>query len=206
MPRRYVMQQRAKAHDATRRRIVDAAIEVRSGRRDRTLTAVAARADVSRLTVYRHFPDEAALAKACMTRFIEIHPPPDPSGWAAIEPAPARLRRGLADLYAWYGDNEAMLTNSAVDQFADPAVAEALAPVTADFEAMHRTLAAGWSDGGGGRSLIDAAIDHAMAFTTWLSLRRGQGLSDVETVTLMVSLVETADAPYLTRSQSPQRG
>ena len=148
---------------------------------------------MSRLTVYRHFPDEVALATACMTRFIEIHPPPDPAPWAAIEPPAERLRRGLADLYAWYADNEAMLTNSAVDQFADPALAEALAPVTAGFDAMHRTLAAGWRDASAA-PLLDAAIDHAMAFTTWLSLRRGQGLADAEAVTLMVGLVETAVA------------
>ncbi len=193
MPRRYVMHQRAEAQDATRRRIVDAAIETRSVRGgNRTLTAVAARAGVSRLTVYRHFPDEVALARACMARFIEIHPPPDPSAWAAIEAPAARLRSALADLYRWYADNEALLTNSAVDQFADPALAEALAPMTAGFDTTHRTLATGWPVGRSGPSLLDAAIDHAMALPTWLSLRRGQGLTQDEAVALMVRLVETA--------------
>ena len=131
------MQQRAEAQAATRRRIVDAAVEVRSGPRDRTLTAVAARAGVSRLTVYRHFPDEVALATACMTRFIELHPSPDPSAWAAIEPPAARLHQGLTELYEWYGDNEAILTSAAVDQFADPALIAAMVPVTAGFDAMH---------------------------------------------------------------------
>jgi AcrR family transcriptional regulator len=195
MPRRYVMQQRAEAQEATRQRIVSAAIEVRSARGgSRTLTEVAARAGVSRLTVYRHFPTDVELATACMLGFTRLHPPPDPSAWAAIQAPDARLRRGLADLYAWYADNEAMLTNSAVDQFADPALAEALAPMTVGFEAMHRILAAGWREAHGASSLLDAAIGHAMAFTTWLSLRRGQGLAEDETMALMAGLVETAAA------------
>jgi AcrR family transcriptional regulator len=184
------MQQRAEAQEATRQRIVDAAVEVRSGLRDRTLTAVAVRAGVSRLTVYRHFPDEVALATACMTRFIEIHPPPAPSGWAAIEPPAARLHVGLTELYRWYGQNEGILTNAAVDQFADPAIVEAMLPVTAGFDAMHRVLAAGWP-ALDGTPMLSAAIDHAMAFTTWLSLRRGQGLDEADAVTLMVRLAET---------------
>ncbi len=193
MPRRYVMQERAKAQEATRRRIVDAAVEVRSGTHDRTLTAVAARAGVSRLTVYRHFPDEVALATATMTRFVEIHPPPDPSAWTDIEPPAARLHRGLTELYGWYGDNEAILTNAAVDQFADPALVEAMVPVSAGFAAIHRILAAGWPTVETA-PLISAAIDHAMAFTTWLSLRRGQGLEEASAVTLMVRLAETVAA------------
>jgi AcrR family transcriptional regulator len=193
MPRRYVMQQRAETRDATRLRIVDAAIDVRSTRGgNRTVTAVAARAGVSRLTVYRHFRDDGALAMACMTRFVEIHPPPDPSAWVPIEPRAARLRHSLTELHGWYRDNEAMLTNSAVDQFADPRLAEVLAPISAGFDAMQRVVSAGWSDEVGASPLVDAAIDHAMAFTTWLSLRRGQGLSETEAVTLMVALVETA--------------
>ena len=193
MPRSYVMTQRADKQAGTRRRIVDAAIEVRSATGgSRTLTEIAARAGVSRLTVYRHFPDEVDLARACMTHYVEVYPPPDPSAWAAIGAPADRVRHGLTELYRWYGDNEPMLTNSAVDQFADPRLAEALAPVTAGFEAMHRILAAGWSTGSAPSSLIAAAIDHAMAFTTWLSLRRGQGLSEDEAVGLMVGLVETA--------------
>jgi AcrR family transcriptional regulator len=195
MPRRYVMQQRAESRDATGRRIVDAAIEVRSARGgDRTLTAIAARAGVSRLTVYRHFPDEVDLAKACMTRYVELHPPPDPAAWAAIASPATRLHHALTELYAWYRDNEAMLTNSAVDQFADPRLAEALAPVTAGFEAMQQVVSAGWSVVGAESSMVDPAIDHALAFTTWLSLCRGQGLSQVSAVALMVRLVEAARA------------
>ena len=195
MPRSYVMTQRAEAQAGTRRRIVDAAIEVRSTTGgSRTLTEIAARAGVSRLTVYRHFPDEVALAKACMTRYVEVHPPPDPAGWAAFGATADRLRHGLTELYGWYDDNEPMLTNSAVDQFADPRLADALAPVTSGFGAMHGVLAAGWPTGDASSALVDAAIDHAMAFTTWLSLRRGQGLSEDEAVGLMVGLVETARA------------
>ena len=82
------MHQRATARDETRRRIVDAAIEVRSVRGgSRTLTAVAARAGVSRLTVYRHFPDEVA------TNILTIEANDPKSGTSEFKATAIRIDR-----------------------------------------------------------------------------------------------------------------
>ena len=57
--RRYDKRQRAHQEAETRQRIVDATIALHEsiGGPSTTVTAIAGRAGVSRLTVYRHFPD-----------------------------------------------------------------------------------------------------------------------------------------------------
>ena len=50
-----------------------------------SMSAVAEHAGVQRSTLYRHFPDEAALFEACSAHWAAANPPPDPGAWAAIE-------------------------------------------------------------------------------------------------------------------------
>jgi AcrR family transcriptional regulator len=61
--RRYTMGRRAEQQKQTRARIVKAAVELHEklGPRNATISAIAKRAGVQRLTVYRHFPDDTAL-------------------------------------------------------------------------------------------------------------------------------------------------
>ncbi|GGQ80157.1 helix-turn-helix domain-containing protein [Kitasatospora griseola] len=49
------------------------------------IAAVAERADVTRLTVHRHFPDETALFEACSGHWLSQQKPPRPEEWGAIE-------------------------------------------------------------------------------------------------------------------------
>ena len=44
-----------------------------------TISAIAERAGVQRLTVYRHFPDERALLAACSAHYAAGHPGPIPT-------------------------------------------------------------------------------------------------------------------------------
>ena len=57
------MRRRAEQVDQTRQRIVEATVALHGsvGLAATTIAAIAERAGVTRLTVYRHFPDEAAL-------------------------------------------------------------------------------------------------------------------------------------------------
>lgn len=202
MPRKYELKRRAERRDETRLRIIEAAIEVhRTVGGDRTITAIAARSGVSRLTVYRHFPDELALAVACTGHYFATNPPPDPTPWASIEDPDGRLRTALQQLYRYYGENEAMLTSSEANQASHPALAEALAPMTAGMQSMSRMLAAAWSDDTGPGSVIVGAMGHALAFSTWRSLRREQGLSTGQSIELMVALV--SGAAQSSRSSRP---
>src|SRR5690242_18900641 len=99
--RKYELKARAESQEQTRQSIVVAAMELHQqlGPAQTSLSAVAERAGVQRLTVYRHFPDEISLLRACSGHYRALHPPPDPSAWRAITDRRERLRTGLRDLY-----------------------------------------------------------------------------------------------------------
>src|SRR5215471_19726118 len=71
-PRPYRMRRRAEQVDQTRQRIVAATVQLHGtlGPAATTIAAIAEAAGVTRLTVYRHFPDDAALFGACSAHWI----------------------------------------------------------------------------------------------------------------------------------------
>ena len=85
---------RAEQEAATRQRIIEAAIELHASG-PASISAIARRAGVGRVTVYRHFPDERSLAIACTSAVFAERPVPDPTGWATIADPVRRLRHGL---------------------------------------------------------------------------------------------------------------
>src|SRR5213592_3039238 len=100
--RPYRMKRRAELEEETRRRIAAsaAALHAERGVALTSITAVAEHAGVRRSTVYRHFPDEAALFAACSSHWRTANPVPELAGWRAIEEPDERLRRALEELYA----------------------------------------------------------------------------------------------------------
>lgn len=191
MTRRYELKKRATAQAETRRRIVDAAIELHEtiGPLASTVAAIAERAGVSRVTVYRHFPDDVSLLQACTSEYDLAHPVPDPTPWLAIQDPRRRLQTALRDLYAYYSANEPMLANGMDSLSAMPALQQALASMFEGMRHLQELLATGWSADGGPGSLLSGAIGHAIALPTWRSLRREQGLTNEQAVRLMVGLV-----------------
>ena len=104
MPRKYELKERAERQAETRRRIVDAVVALHRqiGPARTTISAIAERAGVERLTVYRHFADESSLFAACSAHFATEVPPPDPALWSAIRQPRERLRAALLAFYAYY--------------------------------------------------------------------------------------------------------
>ena len=194
MARRYELKERARAQEATRQRIVDATISLHRevGPARTTVAEIARRAGVGRVTVYNHFPDETALLAACSAHWIAANPPPDPAAWAAIENPAKRLRRALAELYAYFGANEAMLANVTRDASLVPALAEVLSAAgAADHErAMREALLSGRTLKGGRGRRTRAAVGLAVSFSTWHRLTREEGLEDSQAVKLMVRAIE----------------
>src|ERR1041384_1123387 len=84
---RYEKKRRAEHEAETRRHITEAAVALHGtvGPARTSISAIAERAGVRRSTVYRHFPDEAALFAACSSHWRAANPPPDPHAWAAID-------------------------------------------------------------------------------------------------------------------------
>src|SRR5215204_4591929 len=130
MSRKYELKKRAEAQDETRRRITEAAVELHGsvGPAQTTISAIAERAGVQRLTVYRHFPDERSLYAACTGHWRAQHPPPDPEPWTRIEDPAERAETALRELYGWYAANEPMLANAERDRPLVPALAELTDP------------------------------------------------------------------------------
>src|SRR5690349_23426820 len=107
------MSRRADSQAATRRRITESAVQLHAtlGPARTTMSAVAEHAGVRRSTLYRHFPDEAALFDACSAHWNAANPPPDPSAWATVGEPRERLRIALGEVYDWYGRAAPMLEN-----------------------------------------------------------------------------------------------
>jgi AcrR family transcriptional regulator len=107
-PREYDMTNRAQAAEETRRRILDATLELHTERGifGTSWKDIAERADVSVGTVYRHFPTLEELVPACGEVLMERTQPPAPEDAAAAigdatDPV-ERLERAAAELFAFY--------------------------------------------------------------------------------------------------------
>jgi AcrR family transcriptional regulator len=186
------MTKRADNVTETRQRIVEATVRLHStiGLADASIAAIAAEAGVTRLTVYRHFPDLLPLFEACNAHWLSERQTPDPQAWAAIEDPAQRLRAGLADLYRFYRDSAEMLTWVHRDWLTIPEELRKqleardntwrdvlVAPFAADGPALHR---------------LRAVIAHAAAFPTWQSLCQQHGLSNDDAVEVMTALARAA--------------
>lgn len=187
MARRYEQKLRAERQEQTKRRIIEAAIELHeaSGPARTTITAIARRAGVGRLSVYRHFPDEPALLAACSGLYWQHNPAPDPTAWTRISDPLTRLRTALRESYAYHRQTEPMISRALADVGDQPV----MAPYHEHWRKAAEAVAAGWRTQGRKRQNLRAAIGHALSFTTWRSLTREQGLSDGEAIELMLGLV-----------------
>lgn len=194
MSREYKKRIRAQQEEETRQRITEAAMELHGsvGPARTTISAVAERAGVQRATVYRHFPDEFALFGACSAHWAQLHPPPDPSAWVAIDDPDERLRAALADVYAWYGSDERMFVNIFRDVELVPAMQPPVAAMSGLFEHLVAELGRGRPERGRARKRVAAAIAHAVSFQTWQALARDGGLADDEAVRVAAGMVEAA--------------
>ena len=192
--RPYRKKRRAELEAETRRRITESAVELHGtvGPSRTSMSAVAERAGVRRSTLYRHFPDEAALFDACSAHWEAANPPPDLGAWAAIEDPDERLRIVLEELYAYWRRTERMMSNLIRDQATNENVRRRFGAFHAYLDAARETLLRGRPERGGARLQAAAAIGHALSFTTWRSLVREQGLGNVQAVELMCRLVAAA--------------
>jgi AcrR family transcriptional regulator len=189
--RPYRMQRRAESQEQTRRRITESAVALHGsvGPSRTSISAVAAHAGVRRSTVYRHFPDEAALFDACTAHWAAANPLPDLDAWSAVAGPDERLRLALGELYAFYRRNDAMLDNLFRDETTTPLVEDRFAPFRGYLEAARATLMRGRGLRGAASRRTQAALGHAIAFSTWKSLVREQELDDEDAVTLLLALV-----------------
>ncbi len=193
--RKYEMKKRAELQRETRRRIVEATVELHRtrGPAHTTISEIAKRARVNRLTVYNHFPDTTHLLRACSRRWTEQHPRPDPAPWADIGDPQQRLCTALAELYGYYARTELMRANVLRDAETMPELAALLECTFVPYLGeVRELLAEGWEVRGKGRRRLLAALRLATDFRTWRSLERESGLSREEAVELMLQAVRSS--------------
>src|SRR4051794_37634300 len=180
--RRYRKSRRAEQEADTRRRITEAAVKLHGtvGPMKTTVSGIAREAGVQRATVYRHFPDEEAIYAACTSHYNALHPPPDLARWAQLADPDERLGTALRDVYAYYSETEQMVESTSRDIDRVPAVQKAAAAMGAYLEQARAVLLHGRRERGRAGERVTAAIGLALAFPTWRSLVREQGLGDKE--------------------------
>jgi AcrR family transcriptional regulator len=190
--RPYKMQARQQSIEETRRRITEAtmALHERVGPAATTVSSIAEEAGVTRLTVYRHFPDEATLVAACSEHWSGLHPRPETEAWAVIPDPELRVRTALQETYAWARTAAPMMTKIHRDVDVMPAF---VAPFLAQEAALRiDVLAAAFRARGRSRRRLTAALAHALHILTWQSLCADGGLRDDEAVDLMTAMVFAA--------------
>ena len=192
--RKYEQRERARRQAQTRGRIVDALIELHEtvGAARTTVSEVARRAGVGRMTVYNHFPTEAEMVAACTSAWIERHPPPDVEAWAAIGDPDERLVRALRELYAYYRETQAMWSTA----YRDARLVESLGEImdATWFALLARAvevLAAGRGLRGSRRARVLGAIRLAVDFPTWRTLT-GSGMGDDDAAGVAAAFVGAA--------------
>lgn len=188
--RRYEMSKRTEQISGTHQRIVDAAVTLHGsvGPARTTIAGIAEKAGVTRLTVYRHFPDEEALFSACSSHWLSQRQLPDPAAWSGHADPVERLTVGLSDLYRFYRDGEAMLTRIYADWDALPQTHRSeLESRNAYFRDV---LLEPFSELNRNPRLI-ATLSHGISFWTWRSLCHDNGLSNPDAVEIMSTLITT---------------
>ena len=185
------MRRRAESIGETRRRIVEATVRLHGtlGPRATTISAIAREAGVTRLTVYRHFPDESTLFGACSSLWLSRQVPPDPAAWGRIADPARRLRAGLRDLYRFYRRGEAMLERIHGEEAELP---EERRQALREMDIHHREiLVEAFALSGRRGRRARALVGHAVSFWTWRSLCVSAGLSEREAADAMTALVLT---------------
>ena len=188
--REYRKVKRADDEQQTRARIVDAAeaLHAEVGPARATISAIAELADVTRATVYRHFPDDEALFLACSGQWLSRQQLPDPDAWGSGDDPSAVLRAGLTDIYRYFRGGQQMLTSVMRDAPVVPARVKE-ARIAREREWRNRLMS---TLPGRRRRTVQTAVAHASSFGTWRSLCVDQGLSDAVAVDLMVAMTAAA--------------
>jgi AcrR family transcriptional regulator len=197
------MRKRAEDVAGTRRRIIEAAVYLHGtiGPAATTVSALADQAGVTRLTVYRHFPDDLALFAACSAHWASGQVMPDPQAWGRVGDPAQRIRVGLSDLYRFYRAAEPMLTNVRRDREAVPSQ---LRERTDAADAAYRDiLLQAFTVRGPRRRRLRAVLGHAVSFWTWRSLCLDQHLSDADAVQAMTTLALATAGGTSSRRRMP---
>ena len=185
------MKARADSQRETRERIAEAAMELHEekGVANTSVSEIARRAGVTRLTVYNHFADLSELIPACAAHYEERHPMPDLAGELAIDDPAERVRAALGGFYSWYRETQPMFGKLFSDRASVPELDRFLEQNVDRMQAeLADDLTAGFGVRGRRVERIGALVRLALDFWTWRRLTR-DGLADEDAADLMTAAV-----------------
>jgi AcrR family transcriptional regulator len=187
--RPYRMSRRAEQVDDTRLRIIEATVRLHTtvGPANTTIAGIAEAAGVTRLTVYRHFPEAEPLHAACRAHWQALNPAPDTEAWRGIPKLEHRARTALNELYAWFSDHGKELFPIYRDEASTPPASQA--GRRRQVAAIADALLAGNAGAGARGRRLRAVAGHLVSFWTWRSLTNDQGLTDEEAADVGVRLL-----------------
>lgn len=188
--RKYTKTRRAEQQDRTREKIVEAtvALHEKLGPANTSIKAIAEKAGVQRLTVYRHFPDDTSLFQACTSHYLGQHPPPNMGDWAGIQEASERSHAALLAFYRYYRSTEKMWSVAYRDIDTVKALQLPMGQFQAYLDQVRDDLLASWNVKQADRKSLAITLRHCLRFTTWASLKN-ENLSDKKIVELVMDWV-----------------
>lgn len=188
--RKYTKTRRAEQQDRTREKIVEATVTLHEklGPANTSIKAIAEKAGVQRLTVYRHFPDDTSLFQACTSHYLGQHPPPNRGDWAGIQEASERSHAALLAFYRYYRSTEKMWSVAYRDIDKVKALQLPMGQFQAYLDQVRDDLLASWNVKQADRKSLAITLRHCLRFTTWASLKN-ENLSDKKIVALVMDWV-----------------
>jgi len=153
-----------------------------------SIKAIAEQAGVQRLTVYRHFADEAALFNACTSHWLGLHPLPQPEDWQHRDEPRERISAALTAFYRYYRNTERMWRVSYRDVEEVEALQEPMTAIESYLDKVTGDLVASCQLKSKDRRRLSLTLRHCLSFTTWYSFKTRK-LSDKKIVELVMSWI-----------------
>ena len=182
------MQRRGRSEEQTRNRIVGATVDLHA---ERGIVAtkpaeIAARADVSVSTFYKHFPTRAALVEACTRHAASLVPAPDPAAVKAVPEPRRRIASMCRTLFDFYAAREPFLYTGRTEE----RVVNELRPAVARLRALRNAFVSAAIEGLALDREAAAAVTALADFWAWRTLRRDVGLSQLSAIEAARAAVE----------------
>src|SRR5919108_5535398 len=190
--RPYRKKVRAERQGEPRQRIIESAVtlHLERGPAQTSINAIAERAGVNRVTIYRHFPDARTLLEACSAHARRLNPPPDLDRWRQIDDPRRRTEVALTQLYDYFRRTEPGWANVLRDAELAPLVKEMAEERRLAYLRQARDVLLAGRHARGRRRLLGTVLGLAVDFRTWQTLARREGLEDRTAVALMVHLAD----------------
>jgi len=185
-PRKYLMDRRAAASEATRQRVIEAASALHGERgvAGTRWSDIAERADVALGTVYRYFPGYDELIPACTGYGLAILEPPTPDIFGGARSVGGRVKALVRESFSFWERAHPWMRHRECDRRAIPAVEAFNRRQEALFEGLVRTALGPFARR---RRVLDATVSLS-GFSSWAAFH-DRGVATSEAATLVAEIL-----------------